>query len=79
MKQVQEYRSHAGECRTMAAKMKRDDLRAQLLDMAGKWEALATEREKILRTREMLNSDDFTGALHEEPARLRDDRPNYER
>lgn len=51
MKYLQEYREHAAECRSMAAKIRDEALRQQMLNMAGAWDRLADERgrEKLLR------------------------------
>jgi hypothetical protein len=55
VRQIQEYREHADECRTMAAKMRKDSLRAQMLDLARQWDDLADKREKFLAMRAKLN------------------------
>ena len=65
MQQLQEYRAHAAECRSMAAQMQARNLRTQMLEMAAHWEQLAAdremrlaaEREIILTMREILNEE----------------------
>lgn len=49
MLKVAEYRQHAADCRSMAAKTKDPDQRKMLDDMAASWERLAAEREKFLK------------------------------
>lgn len=48
MKKASEYRHHADECRTLAAKMENGEHRDQLLGMAATWEQLARERERLI-------------------------------
>ncbi len=49
MKKASEYRTHAAECRQLAAKMASGDQRDQLLEMAANWEKMATERSDLVR------------------------------
>jgi hypothetical protein len=50
MKKVEEYRSHAEECRTMARRARSARERDLLLNMARTWDDLATSRaEQIAR------------------------------
>jgi len=51
VKKASEYRHHALECRALARNAKADEHRAQLLKMAETWEALASERERVLKQR----------------------------
>ena len=44
MKKASEYRQHAAECRTLAARMDVGEHRDQLLKMAATWDQLAAER-----------------------------------
>lgn len=48
MKKASEYRAHAEECRSLAAKMDLGDARDQLLTMARHWEQLAAERAELI-------------------------------
>jgi hypothetical protein len=57
LKQVREYRQHAEECRALAAKVRYPDHKAQLLDLASRWETLADEREKMLAQRRKLEQN----------------------
>lgn len=43
MKRASEYKAHAQECRDLAARMEQAEHRAQLLQMAEHWAALAEE------------------------------------
>jgi hypothetical protein len=53
MKKASEYRQHARECRAVAAGMRNEEQRQQLLSMADTWERLAEDRERlILRAQE---------------------------
>jgi len=56
VKKASEYRQHAQECRGLARTTQTDDHRAQLLKMAETWEALATERERIVAEHAALNA-----------------------
>lgn len=58
MKKVSEYREHARECRSIAAKMPNNEHRDQLLAMADTWDQLASERERKLRLLDSLSSTD---------------------
>lgn len=58
MKKASEYRTHAAECRALAARMESADQRDQLLRMADHWERLARDRIELLRRRPALASED---------------------
>lgn len=45
-----EYREQAAQCRRLAAQMDLPEHREQLLQMAATWEAMAEEREALLRS-----------------------------
>ena len=49
MKKASEYRQHAAECRTLAARMDVGEHRDQLLEMAATWDRLAAERSQRAR------------------------------
>ena len=49
MKKASEYRQHADECRTLAARMDSGEHRDQLLEMAATWDRLAAERSQRAR------------------------------
>lgn len=49
MKKESEYRAHASECRTLAARTVREQDREVLLRMAADWERLATDRADLIR------------------------------
>ena len=49
MKKASEYRQHAAECRTLAARMDVGEHRDQLLKMAATWDRLAVERASRAR------------------------------
>lgn len=49
MKQAEDYRRQAAECRAIAKHISLREPRERLLKMAEEWEALATEREAELR------------------------------
>lgn len=49
MKKASEYRLHAQECRTLAARMERCERRDQLTTMVENWEQLAAERADLIR------------------------------
>lgn len=59
MKQLQEYREHAAECRGMGAKIIDNRLRTQMLDIARQWDTLADERERLLTMPEKLFSENI--------------------
>lgn len=65
MQELAEYRRQAKECRSIAAKAKGADYQAQLLDLARQWDALADEREKLLKSRghPLINSTGWTRRL----------------
>ncbi len=46
MNKIAEYRKHAEECRRLAASTGAQEHREQLLEMAGTWERMATERKQ---------------------------------
>ncbi|MGC1359424.1 MAG: hypothetical protein WA851_27225 [Xanthobacteraceae bacterium] len=48
MRKVSEYKQHAAECRQMAAKIRDQDQKKQLEEMAEAWTMLATERARQL-------------------------------
>jgi hypothetical protein len=48
LKQVEEYRRHAQECRDLAARALNEEHKTALLMMADTWEALAEEPERRL-------------------------------
>jgi hypothetical protein len=54
MQQVHEYRKHADECRALASKAMNADHRQRLLGLAAQWDALAEDREKLLKTQNRL-------------------------
>ena len=63
MKKASEYRQHADECRTLAARMDSGEHRDQLLEMAATWDRLADERAQQAKRRteragELRNIDD---------------------
>ena len=63
MKKASEYRQHADECRTLAARMDSGEHRDQLLEMAATWDRLADERAQQAKRRperagERRNIDD---------------------
>ena len=64
MKKASEYKQHALECRALARTTQIDEHRAQLLKMAETWEALAIERERMLREQAVI---DFPFRLPEPP------------
>ena len=51
MKKASEYRQHADECRTLAARMDSGEHRDQLLEMAATWDRLADERAQQAKRR----------------------------
>jgi hypothetical protein len=55
VEQVEAYREHARECREMAGKALTADHRRRLLELAAQWEALAEDREKLIKTQQRLN------------------------
>jgi len=57
MKQAEEYRRHAAECRRLAHSAVSDQERDQLLDLAKTWEGLAASRENFVRTHPTLHAD----------------------
>lgn len=57
VKQAKDYRDSAEECRSVAANMKNEDLRARVLELAQQWDRLAEDREKITGIRASLGND----------------------
>ncbi len=57
MKKASEYRKHAEECRTLARQVPEGPQRDQLLEMARTWEALANDRDALVRKHPELSSD----------------------
>jgi len=47
LKTAAQYRDHAAQCRTLAARMDSDEHREALLKMAETWIALAEQREAL--------------------------------
>jgi len=56
MKQAEEYRKHAAECRRLARFAVVGKEREQLLDLAKTWESLATDREDFVRRHPELHA-----------------------
>ena len=56
MKKAAEYRHHAQECRTLARNAQNGEHRTSLLNVAETWEALAAERERLLRQQESVEA-----------------------
>ncbi|HEX5279445.1 MAG TPA: hypothetical protein VFW28_05165 [Micropepsaceae bacterium] len=57
MKEPEEYRNYAEECRMIASGMRDAAIRAQMLAMAEQWDSLADEREKVIAIRAKLSDD----------------------
>ncbi len=49
VKNTSDYRRHAEECRTLAARMKTREQREQLLKIAATWDRLAENRSGLSR------------------------------
>lgn len=49
MRKVLEFRQNADECRTLAARMKTEIARKELLEIASHWEKLAEARIELVR------------------------------
>jgi hypothetical protein len=49
VKNTSDYRRHAKECRTLAARMKTSEQREQLLKIAATWDRLAENRSDLSR------------------------------
>ena len=49
MKKASEYRKHAEECRALAKQVPEGPQRDQLLEMARTWDALAKDRDVLVR------------------------------
>ncbi|MBQ0821886.1 hypothetical protein KBI52_16965 [Microvirga sp. HBU67558] len=56
MKTAAEYSKHAEECRVLAKQMPDGEQNKQLLEMARTWDALAAERERLVRNRSELDT-----------------------
>ena len=56
MKKAAEYRQHARECRALALNVRTEEQRSQLITMADTWDALAAERERMLREQEIVEA-----------------------
>jgi hypothetical protein len=56
MKKVEDYRQHAGECRSMANRSRSPEEREMLLNMARTWDSLATERVTQLERKKRIAS-----------------------
>jgi hypothetical protein len=56
LKTAAEYREHAHECRALAKQMPEEEQRELLLDMAQTWDALATQREELVRRHPELDT-----------------------
>lgn len=50
MEQVRDLLRHAGECLAMAIKTRNPKTKARLESLAKKWQQLAAEREKFLKS-----------------------------
>ncbi len=53
---VAEYLKNAGDCLTRAVNAKSLPVRAQLIEVAKQWSALAAEREQFVRTKALAES-----------------------
>lgn len=58
MKKASEYRTHARECRALAANMESEEQRGQLMQMAEHWEQLAADRSQLVRNHPELGRED---------------------
>lgn len=56
MKKAAEYRQHARECWALARNAPTEEQRGQLTAMAETWDALATERERMLREQQSVEA-----------------------
>jgi hypothetical protein len=54
MKNVEDYRRHAEECRQLAARARSPEEREMILNMAITWEELAEGRRKLLEKRAQI-------------------------
>ena len=70
MKKAAEYRRHANECRVLARNMSSEDERQQLLRMAGQWEGLATERERMLARNAAIESSSAPADQDDTPIKV---------
>jgi hypothetical protein len=61
MQKVKDYRTHAQECRDLAARAGNDSDRQMLLDMAATWETMAIGRaQQLQRNRRIRALDQAT-------------------
>ena len=58
MKKASEYRKHAEECRILAKQVPEGPQRDQLLEMARTWDALADDRDALIRKHPELAQTD---------------------
>ncbi|MCR5877485.1 hypothetical protein [Phenylobacterium sp. J367] len=65
MKKASEYRVHAAECRALAAGMPGGAQRDQLMAMAENWDAMASERVRLIERYPELA---LAGEIEEEDA-----------
>jgi hypothetical protein len=56
MKKVEQYLSHAEECRAMAAQSSNPDHKAKLAEMVKTWEMLAETRKAALERKKILDA-----------------------
>ena len=52
VRQVEEYRKHAEECRAMATKATDPQRQKAMLELAATWDYLADQRQRLLETRQ---------------------------
>ena len=63
MKKAAQYRQHAEECRTLAARTSDPEHKKMLMEMAETWNGLAKQRaEKIARQRRIAELEGSSGA-----------------
>jgi hypothetical protein len=75
MQKVEDYRSHAEECRTMARRSRSPQERDMLLNMARTWDDLATHRAEQVARQERIAA--ILGGDHQmAPAAIPIDRLN---
>jgi len=58
VKKASEYRKHAEECRILAKQVPEGPQRDQLLEMARTWDALASDRDALIRKHPELAQTD---------------------
>jgi hypothetical protein len=76
VRKASEYRQHAQECRDLAKQMRSGAQREQLLAMANTWDALADERDTMLKIERDFGSPGIAASTattsrrgkHEDPA-----------